>query len=597
MATSGTITGTTSNQYIDSKIMWTSVTNEASNSSTVTASLYYRRNNEGFTTSGTGSFFISIDGEGTTVTKTMNIGQAWVLAVSWSRTVSHNNDGTKKVEIYAGGSIPDTTLKSTDCEATVTLNTIPRASTITSASDIVLGNPCNIKWTPLSASFRYKISYTIGGFSYTTGAIHPNTTSAYTYYSNDLTLSVVANHITTSSTGTMTATLYTYSDSGATKQVGSASSKTFTVYVPQNTDTKPALSMTLTPVTSAASNFGNVYIQGYSKVDANFSASGKYGATVSSASYSMSVHGKTYSSPYTSDYLSQSGTFTVTGSCTDSRGFTGTAEQEITVIPYFTPKVVPVDGESQVICARCDANGNLRDSGTYLKIKAKRSYSKCADENGSQRNFCGLRYRYKHSSASDYSDWITLLGDNVTGTDEVITGALLGGSLLATDSYVVQVDAVDSIPNHTTMTFTIPTDKIYMHKAGSIRSLGIGEYVEDDNTVSIAEDIAVKVKNSINGVFMAVKSVSGVSSFDIQTKYSEFSESVSGNERQTFFLFGADNSALVYGLARVSNKGAVLWEGTSGVTLSTKAGGILTVNLPTTAYDMFTVISCRKFTL
>ena len=594
---SGTITGTTSNQYIDSKIQWTSVKNEAANTSTVTASLYYRRNNEGFTTSGTGTFYISIDGEGTTVTKTMNIGQAWVLAVSWSRTVTHNNDGTKKVEIYGGGSIPSTTLTSTDCEATVTLETIPRASTITSAADMILGNPCNIKWTPLSTSFRYKIKYTLGAFSYTTGAIHPNTTSAYTYYGSDLTVSVVANHITTSSTGTMTATLYTYSDSGATKQVGSASSKTFKVYVPQNTDTKPTLSMTLTPVTSATSNFGNVFIQGYSKVDANFTASGKYGATVSSTSYSMSVNGKTYSSPYTSDYLPQSGTFTVTGICTDSRGFTGTAEQEITVIPYITPKVVPVDGESQVICARCDANGNLRDSGTYLKIKAKRSYSKCVDGNGSQRNFCGLRYRYKHSSASDYSDWITLLGDNVTGTDEVISGALLGGSLLATDSYVVQVDAVDSIPNHTTMTFTIPTDKIYMHRAGSIRSLGIGEYVEDENTVSIAEDIAVKVKNSINGVFMAAKAVSGVSSFDIQTKYSEFSESVSGNERQTFFLFGADNSVLVYGLARVSNKGAVLWEGTSGVTLSTKAGGILTVNLPTTAYDMFTVISCRKFTL
>ena len=160
---------------------------------------------------------------------------------------------------------------------------------------------------------------------------------------------------------------------------------------------------------------------------------------------------------------------------------------------------------------------------------------------------------------------------------------------------MVQVDAVDSIPNHSPITFSIPTDKVYMHKAGDINALAIGKYAETANTVDIAENIAVKVRNSINGVFMATKVVSGVSSFDIQTKYAEFG--TTGNERQTLFLFGAANASLVYGLARVSNNGTTAWQGTSGVTLSTKVGGILTVTLPTTAYDLFTIISSRKFTV
>lgn len=95
---------------------------------------------------------------------------------------------------------------------------------------------------------------------------------------------------------------------------------------------------------------------------------------------------------------------------------------------------------------------------------------------------------------------------------------------------------------------------------------------------------------------MGTKAVSGVNSFDIQSKYADFTNT-SGNERQTLFIFGAANASLVYGVARVSNNGTTQWQGTTGVTLSTKAGGILTVTLPATAYDLFTVISSRKFTL
>ena len=148
------------------------------------------------------------------------------------------------------------------------------------------------------------------------------------------------------------------------------------------------------------------------------------------------------------------------------------------------------------------------------------------------------------------------------------------------------------------MTFSIPTERIYMHRAGNIQGFAFGKYAELANTVDIAEDISVKVRNSINGVYMGTKTVSGTSTFDIQTKFAEFATTGgSGVERQSLFLFGVANGSIVYGVAVVSNTGVTTWQGTSGVTLSTKTGGIMTVKLPQTAYDTITILSSRKFTV
>jgi hypothetical protein len=176
---------------------------------------------------------------------------------------------------------------------------------------------------------------------------------------------------------------------------------------------------------------------------------------------------------------------------TDSRGYSRKYTKTITVLDYSVPKIVPISGESEVVAARCDSSGNLSDTGTYLKIKAKRSYSKVISS-GAQKNLCSIRYRYKAEGGS-YSSWTTILATTAT-SDEVVTGALLGGALSVQSSYMVQVQAVDSIGETGTTTISLPTERVYMHKAGSINSLGIGEYVEEENTVSVSEQIGVRLK-------------------------------------------------------------------------------------------------------
>lgn len=401
-------------------------------------------------------------------------------------TFTHDSNGEKSFSASAEAGIYNWAV---NCKGSGSwdLPTIARASTLTSAANVTLGNACSVKWTPKSASFRYKLKFSMGDWSYTTGAIHPGTTSDYTYTGYTIPLEA-AEQIPSKTSGSMTVALYTYSDSGCKKQVGDASSKTFTVTVPNNSSTKPSISIdNLSPVSSLGSAFDGLYVQGKSKVKAEFTGSGKYGATISK--YTMTVDGKSYGSSqnYTSNYLSNYGQFAVIISVEDSRGFTNSATKNITVIPYSNPKV------NVLICQRCDADGNLDDSGTYLKIKATRSYSKVMSGDV-QKNYCQIRYRYKSNAASSYSSWSTIL-ESDSESDEVITGALLSGNLAVNTSYMVQVHAIDDIGENGYTTITIPTDKVFMHRDGARRSIAIGGYIEEDNTFSIAEDINFKVKS------------------------------------------------------------------------------------------------------
>jgi hypothetical protein len=88
-------------------------------------------------------------------------------------------------------------------------------------------------------------------------------------------------------------------------------------------------------------------------------------------------------------------------------------------------------------------------------------------------------------------------------SDEIETGALLEGALLATNTYIVHLGVVDEIGEEDTTVIIIPTDKIYMDKAGSLNSLGIGKYAEDANTVDIAGDLNLKVRGAMPGIEIA----------------------------------------------------------------------------------------------
>lgn len=478
---SGTIYGTTSNKYIEAKVDWSSKLDAPKNSSTVTVSLYYRRTNSGYVTYGDGTFLVNVNGKEIRTTKLLKITTGdWIYAVGGTVTVSHDDDGRKTITISASGSIPGTTLTSTSLSGTAMLDPVPRASTITSAPDMTLGEPCSVTWTPSSKDFAYQLEFTIGSWSHVISTIKPNRITSYTHTGYTIPLDVAKQFST--KTATMKVTLTTYELVLANYvQVGSASSKTFTVTVPENEDTKPTVSMSLSSSSSLASPYNGLYIQGLSKVKAILDPTIKYNAPIVASN--ITVNGKTYDSPYESDILSQDGKVSVKATVKDSRGHYGTYYKEIDVIPYSKPYIRAKSGENSIIVSRCNSSADLTDSGTYLKIKAKVVYSKVISD-GVQHNYGKIKYRYRQEGGA-YSAWQTILDCETQNSDEVITAPLLNGALDIKVNYQVQIIASDDLYDSVPYTVAVPSDAVYMDRPAGGKSMGLGGYSSGDGNLDI----------------------------------------------------------------------------------------------------------------
>lgn len=437
----------------------------------------------------------------------------WIDLKEGSVEVNTGYGAAKDINISASWVMKDSgsavwfPYKGTQAKAsvTVTLPMIASASTITSASNVTLGNNCSVTWTPMAASFRYKLKFSMGNWSYTTGAIHPNKTTAYAYTGYAIPL-IAAKQIPSNPSGTMTVTLYTYSDSGAATQIGSPDSKTFTVTVPDNSSTQPKVTMSLSIVSDLPSAFSGVYVAGKTQVKVSYTASSDY-STI--ASYRTSVNGGNgTTNPYTSPLLNNSGTVTVTGKVTDARGYSTTKTSDIEVIPYGRPRIIPGEGQSNIVCTRCNSDGTLDPGGVYLLIKVGRKYEKLVS-GGSQKNYCKLSYRYKTDAQADseYSSPVTLL--ERTATSDYVSTVLSGIVSSNTTAYNVQFIAEDDLGEKDTFTITVPTAFVTFHAPTGGHGFTLGGY-HDPNKYDVFDcRFDAEFHGAVSGSVMGLLGSSG----------------------------------------------------------------------------------------
>ena len=384
----------------------------------------------------------------------------------------------------------------------------------------------------------------------------------------------------------MKVTLYTYTDSGCTSQVGASDDETFTVTVPSTLG--PVAAMTLSPVNSLASPFNTMYIQGKTKVQADFSGSaGQYGATIKSLA--LTVGGATDStSPYQSNLLGTSGSVEIKGTVTDTREWPTDIKKTINVIQYGAPSVIPYSGEKKIVCARCLEDGTLSTSGTHLRIKAGRKFSKVLS-GGVQKNFCLLGYRYVASGGTLPAAFTPII-EKTTASD-FIDLVVPGVTLAATSSYTVQIRAIDDVGDSSTLTFSIPTETITMHLKKNKRGVGIGKYAETDDLFDVGWN--ANFRKGINGCYMRNVRIHQTDSVKVQTMFANFDGT--GGERQTIFVFGSANTVNINGTVFVNSAGNVGWTGTGNVTITAEAGGIIKVTMPGICFDLFVFISPYYF--
>lgn len=376
--------------YLQGKIVYSFNQSISDNTSSITCTVYVKKDADNYkltqTTNGTFKYTLSVNGTSVTGSKKLEILTSFLAIGSFTMTIPHNNDGTKTFNINGNVTMTSNSSskfygKKSYIDTNITLTTIPRASTITSASNITLGNACSIKWTPMSSNFKYKIKFSLGSWNYTTGFISPGTTSAYTYTGYTISGTTTANSTTiyaqlpSSTDGTMTAVLTTYNSSGTA--IGSTSSKTFTVTIPSSV--KPSIgTMTLDPVniTTADGTPRNILVKGKNKL--NISVSGCAAGTGSSiVSYTFSgqnisstVSSTSASASATSNTMSASGTFTYTVMIKDKRGRTASKTASITCQDYNTDELK----FSSFTAYRCNSNGAADNDGTYIKYDFKVNY-------------------------------------------------------------------------------------------------------------------------------------------------------------------------------------------------------------------------------
>ena len=396
------------------------------------------------------------------------------LLASGTKTITHGADGTKSFTASVEAGIYNWAINKSG-SGTITLNTIPRASSITSANNITLGSACGITWTPASSNFKYKLTFSLGSWNTTTGFITPNTTSSYTYTGYTISGTTTANSTTiyaqlpNSATGTMTATLATYNSDGT--QLGSSNSKTFTVTIPS--DVKPIVgTITLTPQTYS------YLIKGKNEVTISVTGcSGGTGSNIKSYTFSgPGISSTTAANSATSNIITNAGTLTYTVVVTDNRGRTNKKTQTITCYDYAAPYFKSFNAYRVESSTSTTAN----DSGTYVRCAHEVVYSSV---NGT--NDITVSIYYKKESGN-------LLSVNSATDSKNASGSKTIDSIANDSTYTIYAQVTDNYGGSSTSTqITVFSTSKTLNIRPDGKGIALGKMAETSNLLDVAWNLKV----------------------------------------------------------------------------------------------------------
>lgn len=356
---------------------------------------------------------------------------------------------------------------------TVTLNvpdaTTPTLPTSTSSSPKYAGDKITITLPSKSKNFTHKLTYSFVDASGTIGTSYSTSASWTIPYS-------LCSQIPSTWSGNITIKCVTYN---GTASVGTTNASLY-FKVPDNDTTRPQISsIKLAPVSSLASPFDKLYIQGVTKVKATYSTSTPYSSlkSVDMTVQSKSVAGNATTA--TSGYLSSNGSnVAVMFSVNNARGQTKTVAEIIdTVYEYSKPLVEASGVNAKVICSRCDEIGEVTTKGMNLIINAKRKYSSVGGNNS-----CTMWYRIKPYDGLPFADSVKktiLLSETDSSTDEYV-GVVEDVTLLTTASYTVEVGLTDQLSDDSSVVFFIPTAEATFHLARGGKGAAFGGYSKSD---------------------------------------------------------------------------------------------------------------------
>lgn len=492
----------------------------------------------------TGSY-ISIGGTKTNYNKSISYGGSSTTSTELVRQtviVSHNSDGTATCNISGtfvmNGTYRGYSVTTMSVSKTITLPTIARSSSFTVSSSVNTGSAISGTVTPSSNAFNHKLLLKVGTTTKATITMAVGTT-AFSY-------TIGHDWFPSSTSGIITAVLETYNGS----TLIATTSKNITANVP--TSVVPYVGSLTAAI--ATNGLSGLYVQGKTtvKLTANSVSAGS-GSSIKSYTYSgpnvtsSSNSATVATNNITTAAVSTAGTLTYTVQVIDNRGRTASANVSITVYPYTAPSIGPVSVQ------RCDANGNLSQSGTYAKYTVNSSYS-----NVGAKNTRTVTAAYSSNNGSTYSAETTLQA--VTDTSGTKSGVYGGGVFALASNYIIRFTIKDAYG--ATKTVTAPLQSaarpVNIRQNGKGVAIG-GMSTKDEFEVFMPADFNSSVNidghtvtSSItaNGVINAKESIH-FGGLNGQTKELQlrFSNPTNSTNPHNLYIFGGNpNDSTAIGL-------------------------------------------------
>lgn len=342
-----------------SLIVYLKVKRLKSGTTTHKASTPYSFTVDGTTKSGNYNFDIT----------SISVGSSKTI-VTITKTLTHNADGTHKaISISGKFDVSGTTLGTGTVSTSLTLDTIPRATTPkVSSTSVNMGESVTFTLDRASSAFTHKLTYSFEG---STGTIGTDITTSKSWEVPNL-ASKIPDKI--SSACTITCTTYNGTTVVGTKTL------TMTLKVPDSI--KPTVTLNVSEVVTEIADKLGVYVKGLSKLNIKATGAGASGSTI--ASYVVKANGNTYNTnSVETDYLTTAGAMTITATVTDSRGRTGSASKTITVVDYSKPyittfRVDRTTGSNVTVVIKggiTDITGNTPNYKLEYKKKSDDSYT------------------------------------------------------------------------------------------------------------------------------------------------------------------------------------------------------------------------------
>ena len=418
-----------------------------------------------------------------------SLSSSWVQLEGWAE-YEHNEDGTATGYAYAwwrktGSSqyVPDTGTSITD---TTALTTIPRNSRPT-ASDGLIGSSITINTNRASNDFTHTITYTCGSES---GTIGTNVGESIGW---TIPMSIYNQVPSDQPDVQVTISCTTYKNGS---QIGTTQTTTMRAGC-KTSDCQPDFDFNLVltdgTATSSLTGANNKIIRGFTTSELQWSATAKYGATISR------VYLQNYDNSYTTspinlyseeDFNDEALKGGINVRCFDSRGFNTLVTKTYDIIDYFYPTF-----DYSV----------RRTSPTGSEVKIEFDGTFFNDTFGSVSNTLSLSWNYKETTSSTWLTGGTLTQNThykvngnsfYSGTGNSKSEITLSSSVFDyTKSYDVRITLTDRIMTYNidkTITKGIP---VYWWKDDQF-NFEVNAYIKSKEIATI--DLLEPVENNFN---------------------------------------------------------------------------------------------------